>query len=161
MSFQVQPAPRMAKAPMKNSTSSHGSAATSRAIPAASAADHQHGSSSSHEPIGRSKRARRRYGRDHAGARESTQLPVESATRPLASLIAVAMPTQRDQRESTLPLMVSKVLPPLLRTERTSLGTFDVPSTSLKEGGAAGPPPPPACAVAAWQTCFIICCERD
>src|SRR6201985_3713977 len=81
MSFQVQPAPRMAKAPMKNSTMSRGSARRSFARPAASATDHQHGIKSSQEPIGRSSRASLRYGRDQAGAVVSTQLPVESATR--------------------------------------------------------------------------------
>ena len=60
MSFQVHPAPRMTKAPMKNSTMTSHNPLTSRATPAASAADHQHGINSSHEPIGRSKRERRR-----------------------------------------------------------------------------------------------------
>jgi len=60
MSFQVQPAPRMTKAPMKNSTITSGNDETSRAIAAASAADHQHGISSSQEPIGRSKRESRK-----------------------------------------------------------------------------------------------------
>jgi hypothetical protein len=60
MSFQVQPAPRITKAPMKNSPSISGNCSVSRAMPVASAADHQHGISSSHDPIGRSKRASRR-----------------------------------------------------------------------------------------------------
>ena len=60
MSFQVQPAPRITKAPMKNSTTTNANWLTSRATPAASAADHQHGISSSQDPIGRSKRASRR-----------------------------------------------------------------------------------------------------
>src|ERR1700692_271818 len=81
MSFQVQPAPRMAKAPTKNSARIRGSRPMSWATPAASAADHQHGISSSHDPIGRSRRESRKYGRDHTGARLSTQLPVASATR--------------------------------------------------------------------------------
>ncbi len=60
MSFQVQPAPRITKAPMKNSTIVSGSDAMWPEIPAASAADHQHGISNSHEPIGRSKRESRK-----------------------------------------------------------------------------------------------------
>ena len=60
MSFQVQPAPRITKAPMKNSTTTHASRLISCATPAASAADHQHGISSSHDPIGRSRRESRR-----------------------------------------------------------------------------------------------------
>ena len=60
MSFQVQPAPRMTKAPMKNSTITSGNWLTSRAMPAASAADHQHGISSSQDPIGRSRRESRK-----------------------------------------------------------------------------------------------------
>jgi hypothetical protein len=36
--------------------------------PAARAADHQHGISSSQDPIGRSRRESRKYGRDHGGA---------------------------------------------------------------------------------------------
>ena len=36
-------------------------------MPAASAADHQHGSSSSHDPIGRSRRECLWEGRDHSG----------------------------------------------------------------------------------------------
>jgi hypothetical protein len=55
-------------------------------MPAARAADHQHGINNSQEPIGRSRRESRKYGRDHDGARVSTQLPVASATRA-ASLI--------------------------------------------------------------------------
>ena len=60
MSFQVQPAPRITKAPMKNSAQSQGRGRMSGATPVASAADHQHGISNSQEPIGRSKRDRRR-----------------------------------------------------------------------------------------------------
>src|SRR5581483_7805891 len=86
MSFQVQPAPRMAKAPMKNNAMSRGSGRSWCAWPAASATDHQHGIKSSQEPIGRSSRASLRYGRDQAGAVVSTQLPVESATRVAAPL---------------------------------------------------------------------------
>jgi hypothetical protein len=56
-------------------------------MPLASAADHQHGISRSQEPIGRSKRDKRKYGRAHCGASVSTQLPVESATRADVSLI--------------------------------------------------------------------------
>jgi hypothetical protein len=55
--------------------------------PAASAADHQQGISSSQDPIGRSKRASRRYGRDQGGASVSTQLPVASATRAVVPLM--------------------------------------------------------------------------
>ena len=60
MSFQVHPAPRIAKAPMKNSAITSGNWEASCATPAASAADHQHGISNSHDPIGRSKRASRK-----------------------------------------------------------------------------------------------------
>ncbi len=60
MSFQVQPAPRMAKAPRKNNGIVSGNCETSRATPAASAADHQHGNSNSQEPIGRSSRESRK-----------------------------------------------------------------------------------------------------
>ena len=60
MSFQAHPAPRMTKAPIKNSTITSGNCETSRAMPAASAADHQHGISNSHDPIGRSKRESRK-----------------------------------------------------------------------------------------------------
>src|SRR5712672_3460762 len=87
MSFQVQPAPRMTNAPMKNSAMMRGNWPISRTTPAASAADHQHGISSSQDPIGRSRRESRKYGRDHGGARVSTQLPVASATRAAAVLI--------------------------------------------------------------------------
>jgi hypothetical protein len=55
--------------------------------PMASAADHQHGINSSQDPIGRSRRESRKYGRDHGGARVSTQLPVASATRAAAVFI--------------------------------------------------------------------------
>jgi hypothetical protein len=55
--------------------------------PAAIAADHQHGINSSQDPIGRSRRESRKYGRDHGGARVSTQLPVASATRAAAVFI--------------------------------------------------------------------------
>jgi hypothetical protein len=55
--------------------------------PAASAADHQHGINSSQDPIGRSRRESRKYGRDHGGACVSTQLPVASATRAAAVFI--------------------------------------------------------------------------
>src|SRR5262245_48041340 len=152
MSFQVQPAPRMTNAPMKNSRSIHGSDLRSLAIAAAMAADHQQGSSSSQEPIGRSNRASRKKGRDQAGARESTQLPIESAT-------GSPVPCRGDgtavQRWRTLPLIVSNVL---LRpfTERIS-GVLLEPSASLNDGAAVGPPC--GCA-AAWQTTFCICCER-
>src|SRR3981189_23880 len=87
MSFQVQPAPRMANAPMKNSAMMTGNWLQSWMTPAASAADHQHGISSSQDPIGRSRRESRKYGRDQGGARVSTQLPVASATRAPAVLI--------------------------------------------------------------------------
>ncbi|MGY4329748.1 hypothetical protein ACVWWG_004165 [Bradyrhizobium sp. LB7.2] len=60
MSFQVQPAPRITKAPTKNRTMVSGRRPTSCAMPAASAADHQHGINRSQEPIGRSKRDKRR-----------------------------------------------------------------------------------------------------
>ena len=56
MSFQVQPAPRIANAPMKNKTTVSGKDRNWPDTPAASAADHQHGISSSHDPIGRSSR---------------------------------------------------------------------------------------------------------
>src|SRR5947209_5034985 len=87
MSFQVQPAPRMTKAPTKNRATMRGNGPISWATPAARAADHQHGNSNSQEPIGRSRRESRRYGRDHRGARVSTQLPMASATRVPASLM--------------------------------------------------------------------------
>jgi hypothetical protein len=45
---------------MKNSTTIHGNRRAAPAAPLASAADHQHGISRSHEPIGRSKRESRR-----------------------------------------------------------------------------------------------------
>src|SRR5450432_541902 len=54
---------------------------------AASAADHQHGINSSQDPIGRSRRESRKYGRDQGGAWVSTQLPVASATRAAAPFI--------------------------------------------------------------------------
>jgi hypothetical protein len=60
MSFQVQPAPRIAKAPMKNSRRCHRLGNASRAAMAARPEDHQQGMSKSHEPIGRSRRASRR-----------------------------------------------------------------------------------------------------
>ena len=47
MSFQVQPAPRMTKEPIRNNARMSGNRLTSRAIAAASAADHQHGSNNS------------------------------------------------------------------------------------------------------------------
>src|SRR4051794_38146706 len=87
MSFQVQPAPRMTKAPTKNRATMRGNWPMFCATPAASAADHQHGISNSQEPIGRSNRESLRYGRDHRGARVSTQLPVASATRVPALLM--------------------------------------------------------------------------
>ena len=62
MSFQVQPAPRMAKAPMKNSASMPESGTRRRAAIGGSAADHQHGSSSSQEPIGRSSAGKTQIG---------------------------------------------------------------------------------------------------
>jgi len=57
MSFQVQPAPRMASAPRANSAIRPASLSQSGA--AASASDHQQGNSSSQMPIGRSQRASR------------------------------------------------------------------------------------------------------
>ncbi len=60
MSFQVQPAPRMTNAPMKNSTRMRGNWLMLPMTPAASAADHQHGISNSHDPIGRSRRESRK-----------------------------------------------------------------------------------------------------
>ena len=60
MSFQVQPAPRMANAPMKNSTRCRMFGARAWPATAASAADHQHGNSNNQEPIGRSRRESRR-----------------------------------------------------------------------------------------------------
>src|SRR6267154_3028189 len=102
MSFQVQPAPRMANAPMKNSAMMRGNCPMS---PAASAADHQHGISSSQDPIGRSRRESRKYGRDQGGARVSTQLPVASATRAAAVLIGSSredVAVQRVERATAL-----------------------------------------------------------
>ena len=58
-SFQVQPAPRMAKAPMKNSTMCQRLGNCSTRMPARPT-DHQHGISSSQDPIGRSRRASRK-----------------------------------------------------------------------------------------------------
>jgi hypothetical protein len=60
MSFQVQPAPRMAKAPTKNSAMTSGNWLSLWETPAASAADHKHGISNNQDPIGRSRRARRK-----------------------------------------------------------------------------------------------------
>ena len=57
MSFQVQPAPRMASAPSANRAIQPISRPQSGAAP--SAADHQQGSISSQMPIGRSQRASR------------------------------------------------------------------------------------------------------
>ena len=54
MSFTVQPAPRMTMAPMVNSTVMPMPVA---AVGLASAIAHQHGSSSSQMPVGRSSRA--------------------------------------------------------------------------------------------------------
>src|SRR5579863_3524751 len=112
MSFQVQPAPRMAKAPRKNNAMTSGSRLRLCVSPAASAVDHQHGNSSSQDPIGRSRRASRKYGRDHAGARVSTQLPVASATRAAASFIWVRRPLleiRSDRRSSRQHVAVQRV----------------------------------------------------
>ena len=57
MSFQVQPAPRMASAPIANSAIQPARRPHSGAAP--SAADHQQGNISSQMPIGRSQRAKR------------------------------------------------------------------------------------------------------
>ena len=57
MSFHVQPAPRMATAPIANSTRSFKSGKLAPEASAASPVDHQQGNSKSHEPIGRSSRA--------------------------------------------------------------------------------------------------------
>ena len=57
MSFQVQPAPRMASAPSANSAIQPTRRPQSAPLP--SAADHQQGSISSQMPIGRSQRASR------------------------------------------------------------------------------------------------------
>jgi hypothetical protein len=57
MSLKVQPAPRMTMAPMRNRVSRRISGSPPPAATWASAIDHQPGSSSSHQPIGRSKRA--------------------------------------------------------------------------------------------------------
>ena len=54
MSFQVQPAPRMASAPSANSAIQPTRRPQSAPVP--SAADHQQGSISSQMPIGRSQR---------------------------------------------------------------------------------------------------------
>src|SRR6202047_2620235 len=106
MSFQVQPAPRMAKAPTKNSAMTRGNRPMLLAMAAASAADHQHGISNSQNPIGRSRRASRKEGRDHGGANVSTQLPVASATRAAASFIwtlrPVSEPRSDRRRRSSL-----------------------------------------------------------
>src|SRR5258708_39163257 len=105
MSFQVQPAPRMANAPMKNSAMMRGNWPMLLMTPAASAADHRHGSGSSQDPIGRSGRESRKYGRDHGGARVSTQLPVASATRAAAVLIGSSredVAVQRIERAAAL-----------------------------------------------------------
>ncbi len=60
MSFQVQPAPRIAVAPMPNSTPYQISIQTGSPDPCpAMATPHQQGSSNSQVPIGRSQRARR------------------------------------------------------------------------------------------------------
>ena len=60
MSFQVQPAPRIVKAPTKNSARCVKLGAPSRAAMAASADDHQQGNSNNQAPIGRSNRASRK-----------------------------------------------------------------------------------------------------
>src|SRR6185437_9223976 len=93
------------------------------AATAASAADHQQGSSKSHEPIGRSRRDSRRYGRSQEGASVSTQLPVESATEPVARIIYLA---------SGLPVSVSKVPWPVLVF--LAVSSFGVPMASLSVG---------------------------
>jgi hypothetical protein len=59
MSLKVHPAPRMTMAPMRNSVSRRTSGTPPPAATWASAIDHQPGSSKSHQPIGRSKRASR------------------------------------------------------------------------------------------------------
>ena len=85
MSFHVQPAPRIRKAPMAQPKAIHISV---RLPPAESAATanpnpHQHGISNNQVPAGRSARDRRRYGRDQRGAKRSTQFSkVASATLP-------------------------------------------------------------------------------
>ena len=106
MSFQVQPAPRIAKAPMKNSTTCQRfGPAVRRATgkPGRPPARHQQ-QPGADRPVERARAADRAAAR-RARAR-STQLPVESATRPAASLIAA----------SGLPVSVSKVPAPLFVT---------------------------------------------
>ncbi len=57
MSFSVQPAPRMMMAPMRNNRANQGLGMPPPAAIWPSASPHQQGSSSSHQPIGRSSRA--------------------------------------------------------------------------------------------------------
>ena len=81
--------------------------AASRGDAAASAADHQHGISSSHDPIGRSRRASRKIGPRPAAAqayRPSCRSHRQRG-RPRRS-------SERDHRARTLPFSVSKVLRP-------------------------------------------------
>ena len=88
MSFQVQPAPRMAKAPTKNSTTCQ-RLADSRASAMAASADRpparQQQQPGADRPV---EAGQPQIGPQPAGARLSTQLPVASATRPAAWLIA-------------------------------------------------------------------------
>ncbi len=126
MSFQVQPAPRMTKAPTKNSATSHGSVRRSPAMPQASAADHQQGIRRSQDPIGRSKRESRRYGRVQSGA---------PRIDPIAGGIGDAAGALR-HRASALPERVSKVEPPA-RVVVVVSGSVGEPSTSLKVGPGA------------------------
>ena len=60
MSFQVQPAPRIDESADEEQRHVSGSDLTWPDMPAASAADHQHGINNSHDPIGRSRRESRR-----------------------------------------------------------------------------------------------------
>ncbi len=143
-SFQVQPAPRITMAPIRNNNTCQGSGPQRPAGIAASAADHQHGRSSSHHPIGRSSRVSRRYGRVQAGAIVSTQFPVASATLP--AVAPMSGPPMSGHRASGLPVSVSNVPRPGLGSGRAG-----PPNASLRLGPeGAGP---------AAQTCLRICCD--
>ena len=84
----MQPAPRIAIAPMANSARCQRFGIAAPPATAASPLDQAHGQNSSHAPIGRSARARRRNGRHGAGAIRSTQFEgAASATAPEEDVI--------------------------------------------------------------------------
>ena len=119
-SFQVQPAPRMAKAPMKNSTMCQRlgkrSCACRRGRPTTSTAS----AAARSRSAGRDGQAADRGG-CMAGARPSTQFPVASATRPVALA----------HFPSGVPVRVSKVPRPVLMLLEFGTGLV---SASLRLG---------------------------